>query len=195
MRRDVGTPGRDSAIRLPDGRRHAYAEWGDPNGRPVLYFHGMPHSRCTGLSHPRRSGSPRVVAGRGRTGDPRCVAARGGGRSPRDRRRGSRLGARRRSSARVDPGWRDRPGRRVVLRRPGSSGRLLGRGARSGATGTRRHRATWVAAARRPATSRRRTRQETASRRPARRCRPGRTRSVGPGDRRCERSSPRPSPR
>jgi hypothetical protein len=45
MRRDVGTPERDSAIRLPDGRRHAYAEWGDPNGRPVLYFHGMPPSR------------------------------------------------------------------------------------------------------------------------------------------------------
>jgi pimeloyl-ACP methyl ester carboxylesterase len=38
-------PARDSAIQLPDGRALAYAEWGDPDGRPVLYFHGMPSSR------------------------------------------------------------------------------------------------------------------------------------------------------
>jgi pimeloyl-ACP methyl ester carboxylesterase len=32
-------------IRLPDGRLLAYATWGDPDGRPVLFFHGMPSSR------------------------------------------------------------------------------------------------------------------------------------------------------
>src|SRR5262249_53328064 len=36
---------KDSSIRLPDGRMIAYAEWGDPEGRPVLYFHGGPASR------------------------------------------------------------------------------------------------------------------------------------------------------
>ena len=30
---------------LRDGRRLAYTEWGTPEGRPVLYFHGMPGSR------------------------------------------------------------------------------------------------------------------------------------------------------
>lgn len=38
-------PARDSSIRLSDGRALAYAEWGDLDGRPVLYFHGMPASR------------------------------------------------------------------------------------------------------------------------------------------------------
>jgi pimeloyl-ACP methyl ester carboxylesterase len=38
-------PRLDSSIRLPDGRALAYAEWGEPQGRPVFYFHGMPGSR------------------------------------------------------------------------------------------------------------------------------------------------------
>jgi len=38
-------PTRDATIRLPDGRALAYAEWGDPQGRPVFYFYGMPGSR------------------------------------------------------------------------------------------------------------------------------------------------------
>ncbi len=32
-------------ITLPDGRLLAYAEYGDPAGRPVFFFHGMPGSR------------------------------------------------------------------------------------------------------------------------------------------------------
>jgi pimeloyl-ACP methyl ester carboxylesterase len=36
---------KDASIRLADGRTLAYAEWGDPDGRPVFYFHGMPASR------------------------------------------------------------------------------------------------------------------------------------------------------
>jgi pimeloyl-ACP methyl ester carboxylesterase len=38
-------PLRDDAVRLPDGRRLAFVEWGDVHGDPVLFFHGMPHSR------------------------------------------------------------------------------------------------------------------------------------------------------
>ena len=32
-------------IELPDGRRLAYAEYGDPHGQAVFYFHGSPSSR------------------------------------------------------------------------------------------------------------------------------------------------------
>lgn len=32
-------------VSLPDGRRLAYAEYGDPRGHPTLYFHGLPGSR------------------------------------------------------------------------------------------------------------------------------------------------------
>jgi pimeloyl-ACP methyl ester carboxylesterase len=35
----------DDAIRLGDGRRLAYSEWGKPRGRCVFLFHGTPHSR------------------------------------------------------------------------------------------------------------------------------------------------------
>src|SRR4029079_7237537 len=35
----------DKQIRLSDGRRLGYAEYGDPNGRPVLFFHGFGTSR------------------------------------------------------------------------------------------------------------------------------------------------------
>lgn len=38
-------PNTDSTIALADGRRLAYTEWGDPNGYPLLYFHGTPGSR------------------------------------------------------------------------------------------------------------------------------------------------------
>jgi pimeloyl-ACP methyl ester carboxylesterase len=38
-------PLRDDAIRLGDGRRLAYAEWGDPEGATVFFFHGTPMSR------------------------------------------------------------------------------------------------------------------------------------------------------
>jgi hypothetical protein len=35
----------DTTIRLADGRRLAFAEYGDPEGKPVLLFHGLPGSR------------------------------------------------------------------------------------------------------------------------------------------------------
>ena len=35
----------DDSLTLPDGRRLAYAQYGDPAGTPVMYFHGSPSSR------------------------------------------------------------------------------------------------------------------------------------------------------
>lgn len=42
-------PPRSGFVELADGRRLAYAEWGDPDGVPVIHHHGMPGSR---LDHP-----------------------------------------------------------------------------------------------------------------------------------------------
>ena len=51
-------------MRLGDGRRLSFAQYGDPRGRPLFYFHGMPGSRCEGaiLDGPGREGGVRVVA-------------------------------------------------------------------------------------------------------------------------------------
>lgn len=38
-------PARESSIRLPDGRTLAIAEWGPPDGRPLLALYGTPGSR------------------------------------------------------------------------------------------------------------------------------------------------------
>jgi pimeloyl-ACP methyl ester carboxylesterase len=35
----------DNQIKLKDGRKLGYAEYGDPQGKPVLHFHGTPSSR------------------------------------------------------------------------------------------------------------------------------------------------------
>lgn len=35
-------------VSLPDGRKLAYAEYGDPGGDPVVFMHGTPGSRVTG---------------------------------------------------------------------------------------------------------------------------------------------------
>jgi pimeloyl-ACP methyl ester carboxylesterase len=40
-----GSGSRDATTVLADGRTLGHAECGDPNGRPVLYFHGFPGSR------------------------------------------------------------------------------------------------------------------------------------------------------
>ena len=36
---------RDGALRLDDGRALGYAEYGQPDGAPIVYLHGMPGSR------------------------------------------------------------------------------------------------------------------------------------------------------
>jgi pimeloyl-ACP methyl ester carboxylesterase len=41
-------PNTDRQIKLKDGRTLGYAEYGDPNGKPVLHFHGTPSSRFEG---------------------------------------------------------------------------------------------------------------------------------------------------
>ncbi|MGY1710870.1 alpha/beta fold hydrolase [Geodermatophilus sp. SYSU D00758] len=41
----TGPGPREGSVRLRDGRTLAYAEWGDPDGRPVLGCHGSPSSR------------------------------------------------------------------------------------------------------------------------------------------------------
>jgi pimeloyl-ACP methyl ester carboxylesterase len=38
-------PFREGTVALPDGRRLGYAEYGDPHGDPVLWFHGTPGAR------------------------------------------------------------------------------------------------------------------------------------------------------
>lgn len=38
--------GRHGSIGLEDGRSVAYAEWGDPAGAPILFFHGNPGDRA-----------------------------------------------------------------------------------------------------------------------------------------------------
>lgn len=38
----------DNVVTLRDGRALGYAEWGDPDGAPVLHFHGSPSSRLEG---------------------------------------------------------------------------------------------------------------------------------------------------
>jgi pimeloyl-ACP methyl ester carboxylesterase len=56
--------GVDRTIRLRDGRRLGYAEWGDFGGRSLLYFHGWPGSRLEGrLAHPAaRAKGVRLIA-------------------------------------------------------------------------------------------------------------------------------------
>src|SRR5690242_4253772 len=35
----------NNQIRLKDGRKLGYAEYGDPKGKPLFFFHGFPTSR------------------------------------------------------------------------------------------------------------------------------------------------------
>ena len=54
----------DKTIRLPDGRQLGYAEYGDPKGMPLLFFHGTPGSRLrlSHIDHLARDLGVRVVA-------------------------------------------------------------------------------------------------------------------------------------
>lgn len=45
MTKATALPQLDAIIRLPDGRRMAYSEWGDRGGRPIILINGTPTSR------------------------------------------------------------------------------------------------------------------------------------------------------
>jgi pimeloyl-ACP methyl ester carboxylesterase len=53
----------DQTIKLADGRALGYAEFGDPSGRPVFFFHGFPASRLEGiaLDAPARTVGVRLI--------------------------------------------------------------------------------------------------------------------------------------
>jgi len=54
----------DQTIKVVDGRALGYAEFGDPSGKPVLFFHGFPASRLEGiaLDTPARAVGVRLIA-------------------------------------------------------------------------------------------------------------------------------------
>ena len=54
----------DQTMKLADGRTLGYAEFGDPSGRPVLFFHGFPGSRleAVSLDNPARAVGVRLIA-------------------------------------------------------------------------------------------------------------------------------------
>jgi len=54
----------DKTLRLSDGRHLGYAEYGDLEGRPLLFFHGIPGSRLQlkGFDAPARDAGVRMVA-------------------------------------------------------------------------------------------------------------------------------------
>ncbi len=55
------TPNATSHVRLLDGRRLAYACYGDPAGAPVLHFHGWPGAHLADTrGHEPGSTSPQV---------------------------------------------------------------------------------------------------------------------------------------
>ena len=49
MQRDIP----DQRMRLPDGRALGYLDFGDPNGFPIFYFHGIPGSRLELIPYDR----------------------------------------------------------------------------------------------------------------------------------------------
>ena len=54
----------DNVVRLQDGRLLGYAEYGDPDGRPLFYFHGTPGSRVEGRAvvEAATAGNTRIIA-------------------------------------------------------------------------------------------------------------------------------------
>lgn len=50
----------DQCFTLPDGRKLSYAEFGDPTGYPVIYFHGFPGCRLEPWPHQRMRARKRI---------------------------------------------------------------------------------------------------------------------------------------
>lgn len=63
------TTSTEQVIRLADGRKLGYAEYGDPAGKPLMYFHGLPGSRLEAkLTEPTASRVKARVIGVDRPG-------------------------------------------------------------------------------------------------------------------------------
>lgn len=73
---DVGS----ETIKLRDGRRAGYAEYGDLGGWPLAYCHGWPSSRAEGLlaDHAAEAGGARMIV-IGRPGVAGLIALATGG--------------------------------------------------------------------------------------------------------------------
>lgn len=54
----------DNVLRLQDGRLLGYGEYGDPDGRPLFFFHGTPGSRvqARGIAEAAAAGHARIIA-------------------------------------------------------------------------------------------------------------------------------------
>lgn len=77
---------RDATVTVAHGRKLAYAEWGDPNGKPVFFFHGTPMSRvwCPDESATRAAGVRLIAIDRPGIGGSDVLEARTFGDWPVD---------------------------------------------------------------------------------------------------------------
>lgn len=77
---------RDATFILADGRRLAYAEWGDPDGKPLFFFHGSPSSRlwCPDEEATKAAGVRLIAADRPGIGGSDVLKARAFGDWPSD---------------------------------------------------------------------------------------------------------------
>jgi hypothetical protein len=78
----VFKPRTDRTITLTDGRTLAFAEWGVPDGPPVLFLHGNPHSRlwCPDVAATEAAGCRLITLDRpgyGRSDPPPRLSLRG----------------------------------------------------------------------------------------------------------------------
>jgi pimeloyl-ACP methyl ester carboxylesterase len=62
-------PAEDGVLQLADGRRLGYAQYGQPGGEPIFYFHGHPGSRLEArLAHPAAAAAGFLVIALDRPG-------------------------------------------------------------------------------------------------------------------------------
>lgn len=77
---------RDATVTMADGRKLAYAEWGEPDGKPVFFFHGTPMSRgwCPDEAATRAAGVRLIAVDRPGIGGSDVLEARTYGDWPLD---------------------------------------------------------------------------------------------------------------
>lgn len=64
MSQDFDFTGNTRQVELPDGRCLGYSQFGDPSGKPILFFHGWPGARLQGAlaDQPARSQGINIIA-------------------------------------------------------------------------------------------------------------------------------------